>query len=48
MIQGFVTDMVQGFFSSSNTVIQFHLDELQLSPFLGIDNTTVPAKKGDR
>ena len=43
-----IMDRIQGFFSSSVTVRQVHVDEFQPSPILGINHITVPVKKGGR
>ena len=40
--------MIQGFVPPFRKVRQFHLDEFQPSPFLGINNITVPVKKDGR
>ena len=40
--------MIQGFPPSSTTVKQYHSDEFKPSTFLGINNITVPVKKGSR
>ena len=43
-----VDDMIQGYTPSSRTVRKYHLDRFQPSLFLGINNITVPVKKGIR